>query len=163
MSNQTPDNPPASSEDLQPEDAQATAPTDEPAAEPETPMSEPTQTDPAPSTTEQETPSATATAEPLPTPSRKHKIEKILSMRMPVIVKLAEKKLTLSSILKLSYGSILNFENDAYEHVDLMINNALIGRGQTVKVSENFGLRITQIGSPEEMLQALGLTQPTEE
>ncbi len=77
-------------------------------------------------------------------------------MRMPVIVKIAEKTMTFSTVLKLNIGSVINFDKDAYQLVDLMVNNSTIGLGQTVKIGENFGLRVTQIGPLEETIKSLG-------
>jgi hypothetical protein len=37
-----------------------------------------------------------------------------------------------------------------------MINNKTIGIGQTVKVGENFGLRITQVGDLKRLIASLG-------
>jgi len=85
-------------------------------------------------------------------------LNRILSMRVPVIVKLAEKPMALSSVLKLNMGSVISFDKDAYQLVDLMVNNSTIGLGQTVKIGENFGLRVTQIGRVEETIKSLGLT-----
>ena len=85
------------------------------------------------------------------------RLNRILSMRMPVIVKIAEKATILSSILKLNLGSVINFDKDAYQLVDLMVNNSTIGLGQAVKIGENFGLKITQIGPVEETIKSLGI------
>jgi hypothetical protein len=39
--------------------------------------------------------------------------------------------------------------------MELMINNKVIGVGETVKVGENFGLRITQIGDIKQIVSAM--------
>ncbi len=83
-------------------------------------------------------------------------LDRILAMRVPVIVKIAEKNMTISNVLKLNLGSVITFDKDAYQHVDLMVNNSTIGLGQPVKIGEKFGLRITQIGEIEDMIKSLG-------
>ena len=83
-------------------------------------------------------------------------------MRMPVIVKIAEKTMTISNVLKLNLGSVITFDKDAYQHVDLMVNNSTIGLGQPVKIGENFGLRITQLGNIEDTIKSLGLAESAE-
>ena len=40
-------------------------------------------------------------------------------------------------------AAIIEFEKSSDEPLELMINNKVIGLGETVKVGENFGLRIT--------------------
>ena len=86
-------------------------------------------------------------------------IDRILGVKVPVIVRVAEKKMTMEDVLKLSLGSIITFDKDAYQHIDLMINNSVIGLGQPIKKSENFGLRITQIGEITDTIKSLGKTQ----
>ena len=83
-------------------------------------------------------------------------LDQILSLRVPIIVRLAEKQLPLKEILKFNMGTVLQFDKDAYEHVDLMVNNSTIGLGQPVKIGENFGLRIVQIGDINHTIRSLG-------
>ncbi|MGB9626400.1 MAG: FliM/FliN family flagellar motor switch protein [Phycisphaerae bacterium] len=81
---------------------------------------------------------------------------RILRIEVPVIVKLAECKMPLARVVGLNTGAIIEFEKPADAPLDLMINNKCIGVGQAVKVGENFGLRITQVGTLREKIRALG-------
>lgn len=81
---------------------------------------------------------------------------RILHLQVPVIVRLAERTLPLGGIVSLSTGAILEFEKAADGELDLMINNRCIGKGHAVKVGENFGLRVTAIGSVRDRIHALG-------
>ena len=90
-----------------------------------------------------------------PTPSQ-GELERILHLSVPVIVKLAQRKLTLSEVLRLGTGAIIEFEKASDQPLELMINNKVIGLGETVKVGENFGLRITQIGDVKQVIRSLG-------
>jgi len=83
-------------------------------------------------------------------------LQRILRLRVPVIVKLAERDRPVSSILKLTAGSILEFERHADAALDLLINNKIVGEGQAVKVGENFGLRITRMYNVQNIINALG-------
>ena len=87
---------------------------------------------------------------------RDNNLQHLLSMKVPVIVKVAQKKMTIESILKLNLGTVIQFDKDAYQLIDLMVNNSTIGLGQPVKVGENFGLRITQIGDLSDTIRSLG-------
>ena len=86
-------------------------------------------------------------------------LERILRLEVPVIVKLAERKLMLSEVMRLGTGAIIEFFKSSDEPLQLLINNKPIGLGETVKVGENFGLRITQIGDVKTILATLGGTQ----
>jgi flagellar motor switch protein FliN/FliY len=87
-------------------------------------------------------------------------VGRILRLEVPVIVKLAERKLMLSEVLRLGTGAIIEFFKRSDEPLELLINNKTIGVGETVKVGENFGLRITQIGDLKQLIQALGGSKP---
>ncbi|GMV97236.1 MAG: hypothetical protein AMXMBFR83_15940 [Phycisphaerae bacterium] len=81
---------------------------------------------------------------------------RILRLEVPVIVRLAERTMPLGNILGLTTGAIIEFEKPADSQLDLMINNKCIGTGSAVKVGENFGLRVTRIGSVADRIRALG-------
>jgi flagellar motor switch protein FliN len=86
----------------------------------------------------------------------KAELNRLMKLEVPVIVKLAEKMLTMSEVLRLGVGSIIEFEKSNDEPLHLMINNKTIGIGEAVKVGENFGLRIRQIGNMKELVAAMG-------
>ncbi|HZL38412.1 MAG TPA: FliM/FliN family flagellar motor switch protein [Tepidisphaeraceae bacterium] len=82
-------------------------------------------------------------------------LHRILRMEVPVIVKLAERKLQLSEVMRLGVGAIIEFSKSSNEPLQLLINNKTIALGETVKVGENFGLRLTQIGDLRSTIQSL--------
>lgn len=86
----------------------------------------------------------------------KAELARILRLHVPVIVKLAERKLLLSEVMRLGAGAIIEFSKRNDEPLELLINNKTIGVGETVKIGENFGLRITQIGDVKQLIAALG-------
>jgi flagellar motor switch protein FliN/FliY len=79
-----------------------------------------------------------------------------MRMTVPVIVKLAERKLTLAEVMRLGPGAIVEFSKSNDEPLELLINNKSIGLGDAVKVGENFGLKINQIGDVKEVIRSLG-------
>ena len=95
-------------------------------------------------------------ASPAPT---KSELDRILRLSVPVIVKLAERKLSLAEVLRLGNGAIIEFFKSSDEPLELLINNKSIALGETVKVGENFGLRITQVGDVRAVIRSLGETQ----
>ena len=89
-------------------------------------------------------------------PSAAGEIQRILKIEVPVIVKLAERKLTLAEVMRLGPGAIIEFIKSNDEPLELLINNKAIGLGDAVKVGENFGLKISQIGDVKEVIRSLG-------
>lgn len=83
-------------------------------------------------------------------------VSRILKLHVPVIVKLAERTMPLCDIVGLTTGGIIEFDRPADSELDLMINNKCVGHGQAVKAGENFGLRVTSIGSIRSRIKAMG-------
>lgn len=79
-----------------------------------------------------------------------------MKLHVPVIVKLAERKLSMSEVMRLGTGAIIEFSKSSEEPLELMVNNKVIAVGQTVKVGENFGLRVTKIGDLREVIRSMG-------
>jgi flagellar motor switch protein FliN/FliY len=90
-----------------------------------------------------------------PAPSESE-VARILRLEVPLIVKLAERKLLLSEVMRLGAGAIIEFFKSSDEPLELLVNNKVIGVGEAVKVGENFGLRIRQVGDIRQIVQALG-------
>jgi flagellar motor switch protein FliN/FliY len=82
-------------------------------------------------------------------------LKRILVIEVPVIVRLAKRKMRLSEVLRLSAGSIVEFDKPFDAELDLMVNNKVIGTGQAVKAGEKFGLRILNIRTIREKISAL--------
>ena len=82
-------------------------------------------------------------------------LDRVLKLKVPVIVRLAERKMRLSEILAVSAGAIIEFEKPFDATLDLLVNNKQVGQGQAVKSGENFGLRILTIGSLHDKVDAL--------
>jgi flagellar motor switch protein FliN/FliY len=83
-------------------------------------------------------------------------LERILHLSVPIIVKLADRKLNVHEVMRLGTGAIIEFFKSSDEPLELLINNKVIGLGEAVKVGENFGLRLTQIGDVRQVIQSLG-------
>jgi flagellar motor switch protein FliN/FliY len=90
-----------------------------------------------------------------PAASPQRELQRILHLSVPVIVKLAERKLNVNEVMRLGNGAIIEFFKSSEEPLELLINNKVIGLGEAVKVGENFGLRLTQIGDIKQVVEAL--------
>jgi flagellar motor switch protein FliN/FliY len=88
--------------------------------------------------------------------SEEKEIQRILQLSVPIIVKLAERKLNMSEVMRLGTGAIIEFFKSSDEPLELLVNNKVIGVGEAVKVGENFGLRLTQIGDVKQVIASMG-------
>jgi flagellar motor switch protein FliN len=82
-------------------------------------------------------------------------LQRILRLEVPLIVKLAERKLNVNEVMRLGVGAIIEFSKSSEEPLELLVNNKVIGMGEAVKVAENFGLRLTAIGDAKQIVAAL--------
>lgn len=83
-------------------------------------------------------------------------VRRLLRLRVPVVVKLAGKKLTVHGITGWHVGTILEFDKRAEQELELMIRNKTIGFGEAVKTGEKFGLRVNSICDIRETIRSLG-------
>ena len=91
-------------------------------------------------------------------------VRAILKLRVPVIVRLGHRTMPLDDVLALGPGAIIELPKQADRPLDLMVNNKPVGQGNAVKVSENFGLRLTEIGDTRDRVAALsGETYPSDD
>ncbi|MEZ6233791.1 MAG: FliM/FliN family flagellar motor switch protein [Phycisphaerales bacterium] len=73
-------------------------------------------------------------------------LKQLLTLEVPVIVRVGTRKMSLRDIMALVPGSIIEIDKPADEELDLLINNRHLGFGVAVKVGENFGVEVTYLG-----------------
>jgi len=88
--------------------------------------------------------------------SPKPDLRRILHLRVPVTVKLAQRRMPLAKILRLTPGSILEFPKRVNEPLELLVNNKTIASGEVVKSNDRLGVRVTHIGAPDQLIHSLG-------
>jgi flagellar motor switch/type III secretory pathway protein FliN len=74
----------------------------------------------------------------------------LLKIQVPVTVTLAKSRQPVRNIVDLVPGSILQFNKTCDETLTLEVGNQTVAEGETVKVGDKFGLRVTSIVMPDE-------------
>jgi|UniRef100_UPI0035CA27AE flagellar motor switch protein FliN/FliY len=64
-------------------------------------------------------------------------------------VEIGSTSLTLRELLALGETSVIELDRQANELLDVLVNGTLIGRGEVVMVGDQFGVRMTELVSPE--------------
>ena len=64
-------------------------------------------------------------------------------------VEIGSTSLTLRELLALGESSVIELDRQANELLDVLVNGTLIGRGEVVMVGDHFGVRMTELVSPE--------------
>ncbi len=83
-------------------------------------------------------------------------LSSILSLEVPLIVEIAQRRIALAEAVNLVHGAIIEFPQSSDGELRVLVNNKAVGTGTAVKVGENFGVRVTTIGDVTSRVQALG-------
>ena len=79
----------------------------------------------------------------------------ILDVPLEITVELGRTTMVISDLLKLSQGSVIELAKAAGETLEILANQKLIARGETVVVNDRFGVRLTEVISPSERIEGL--------
>ncbi len=117
----------------------------------------------------EEAPAATMTSEPLiqdieleqllpfdGDPESDTDIGLLLEVPLSISVELGRTSLTIRELLALGQGSILQLDRHAGEPVDVLVNGKRLARGEVVVIDEDFGIRVTEVVTPEERISGMG-------
>ncbi|MCJ8277911.1 MAG: flagellar motor switch protein FliN [Bdellovibrionales bacterium] len=82
-------------------------------------------------------------------------LDLILDIPLRVTVELGRAKMVVSELLNLGQGSVIELNKLAGEPMEILVNDKLVARGEAVVVNEKFGVRLTDIISPQERVEQL--------
>ncbi len=82
-------------------------------------------------------------------------LRRVLNIEVPLVVRLAERQMTVGDVLDLAPGAMIHFNAGPDEALELLANGKVIARGCAVKVNERFGLRVERVARTAETVQAL--------
>jgi flagellar motor switch protein FliN/FliY len=97
-------------------------------------------------------------SEPAERPTPRN-IDLLMDVNLPVSIELGRTRLSISDILALGPGSVVELSKLAGEPVDVLVNYKAVAKGEVVVIDENFGVRITQLMTPEERLRSIAEEQ----
>ena len=83
-------------------------------------------------------------------------LDLVLDISMPVTAELGRTAMTVQELLHLRTGSVVELENMAGEPINLYVRGVHFARGEVVVVDNNFGMRITEIITPQGGIGGLG-------
>ena len=74
-------------------------------------------------------------------------IQRLMDVSLTVTIELGRCYKPLEDVLTLGEQSLVELDKQVGDPVDILVNNKLFARGEVVTVSENFGVRITELVS----------------
>jgi flagellar motor switch protein FliN/FliY len=87
-------------------------------------------------------------------PNEDINMDMILDIPVDIHVEVGQTQASIRDVLKLSSGSVIELDRLAGQPADIIVNGKLIGQGDVVIISENFGIRITKLVKPEKRVDA---------
>ncbi len=88
-------------------------------------------------------------------------LDRILDVQVQVCAELGRRKVRIAEVLALTPGAVVEFPKSADEPLDIRVNDRLIARGEAVVIGERYGVRVTEVVSPNERLQSSGVIKET--
>jgi flagellar motor switch protein FliN/FliY len=82
-------------------------------------------------------------------------IERLMDVEMNVTVRFGTTEIALRDVVRFGVGSMIELNRAVDEPVELLVNNYPFARGEVVVVDGYYGVRVTEINSPEERSQTL--------
>lgn len=83
------------------------------------------------------------------------RLDRILDIELPVIVRFGRSELPLRTLARLGPGALIDLGRSPEDPVDLLVGNRVIARGEVVVVGGNYGIRILDVINPHERVHSL--------
>lgn len=96
------------------------------------------------------------TAQPGAAPEdERRNLDLLLDVPLSVTVELGRVRMPVRQLLALGSGAVIELGKLAGEPLDVLINGKTVARGEAVMVNERFGVRLTEVVSPNERVERL--------
>lgn len=75
-------------------------------------------------------------------------LERLMDVSLTVTIELGRTRETIETVMEYGDQSLIELDRTVGEPVDVLVNGEVFARGEVVTVSENFGVRITELVNP---------------
>ena len=83
-------------------------------------------------------------------------ISMLLDIPVTLSMEIGQTKISINELLKLGKDSVIELQRMAHEPLDVLVNGTLVAHGEAVVVGDRFGIRLTDVISPQERLRKFG-------
>ncbi|MBX2882457.1 MAG: flagellar motor switch protein FliN [Granulosicoccus sp.] len=80
-------------------------------------------------------------------------ISMILDIPVTLSMEIGQTRISIKELLKLGKDSVIELQRMADEPMDVLVNGTLVAHGEAVVVGDRFGIRLTDVISPQERLR----------
>ena len=82
-------------------------------------------------------------------------LEVVLDIAVRLSMEVGSTNISIRKLLQLNRGSVVELSRIAGEPLDVLVNGTLVAHGEVVVVNDKFGIRLTDVVSPEQRLKML--------
>lgn len=82
-------------------------------------------------------------------------LDMVLDIPVTLSMEIGRTEIPIRHLLQLSQGSVVELDHMAGEPMDVLVNGTLIAHGEVVVVNERYGIRLTDVISPQERVKKL--------
>ncbi len=82
-------------------------------------------------------------------------LDMVLDIPVTISLEIGRTTITIRNLLSYTQGSVIELDRLAGEPLDILVNGTLIAHGEVVVVNDKFGVRLTDVISPQERLKKL--------
>ena len=86
---------------------------------------------------------------------QQNNLDLLMDVELSVMLRFGQREVTLREVLDMATGAVLELDRGVQEPVDLVLNGKVIARGEVVVVDGNYGLRVTEVASPQQRVSSL--------
>jgi len=83
------------------------------------------------------------------------KLDLLYDLQLVLSIELGRTTMMIRDILRLTRGSVVEFDKLVSEPVDVLVNGRKIAEGEVVVIDKHFGIRITSLVDPSDRLRSL--------
>jgi flagellar motor switch protein FliN len=82
-------------------------------------------------------------------------LEVVLDVPVTLSLEVGRTRIAIRNLLQLAEGSIVELDRAAGEPLDVFVNGTIVAHGEVVVVNDRFGVRLTDVVSPNERIRRL--------
>jgi flagellar motor switch protein FliN/FliY len=87
--------------------------------------------------------------------SEKVDLDVLLDIPVTMQLEIGRATVSIRNLLSYTQGSVVEMDRLAGEPLDLLVNGTLIAHGEVVVINDKFGVRLTDVVSPQERIKKL--------
>lgn len=82
-------------------------------------------------------------------------LDVILDIPVKLSMEVGRSDISIRNLLQLNQGSVVELDRVAGEPLDVLVNGTLVAHGEVVVVNDRYGIRLTDVISPQERIDKL--------